>query len=50
MGEDVTEFIWYWEKGNMRIYTRSREAVERAKEKGLSIFGKRIQRRFSGKS
>ena len=49
MGEDITEFIWYWEKGNMRIYTRSKEAAEKAKEEGLSILGKRIQRKFSGK-
>jgi len=50
VGEDVSKFIWYWEKGNMRIYTRSKEAAEKAREKGFPIFGKKIQRRFLGRS
>ena len=46
----MTEFLWYWENGSVRFYTRKREVAEEAMRRGLLIFGKRVKSRiFSGR-
>lgn len=42
-GEEMAEFLWYWERGNIRIYTKNRNLAEEAMRKGFLIFGKRVK-------
>jgi len=49
-GEEMTEFLWYWERGNVRVYTRNIKMAEDAMRKGFLIFGKKIKPRvFPGR-
>lgn len=35
----MSEFIWYWVKGSIRIYTRNRDLVEKALKEGFLVVG-----------
>ena len=35
----MTEFIWYWTKGNSKVYTRNAEVAEKAMKDGMLIMG-----------
>jgi len=38
----MSEFIWYWNNGNRKIFTKNTETAEKALKKGIPIFGKKI--------
>ena len=38
-GEIMTEFIWYWTKGNSKVYTRNTEIAEKAMRDGILVMG-----------
>ena len=39
----MSEFIWYWSKGNSKVYTKDTEKAERAMRQGMLVMGKKIQ-------
>jgi hypothetical protein len=41
MGEKMSEFIWYWTKGNSKVYTRNTEVAEKAMREGKLVMGVR---------
>jgi len=44
-GEAVSEFIWCWTKGSIKIYTRDEKVAEQAMKKGLLVMGVRAPSR-----
>ena len=42
-GEKMTEFIWYWTKGNSKVFTRKTEVAEEAMRDGKLVLGKRLK-------
>lgn len=41
----MVDFIWYWDKGSIRVYTRKMDLAEDAMKRGFLIFGKMIKPR-----
>jgi len=39
----MSEFIWYWTKGERRIYTRNTEIAEKALKDGMLVMGMRVK-------
>ncbi|MGF3553992.1 MAG: hypothetical protein ACQXXF_01785 [Thermoplasmatota archaeon] len=39
----MSEFIWYWTKGNSKIYTKNIEIADKAMKEGFLIMGKKIK-------
>jgi len=39
----MSEFIWYWTKGERKIYTRNTEIAEKALKDGLLVMGMRVK-------
>jgi hypothetical protein len=39
----MTEFIWYWNIGNSKVYTRKTEVAEEAMKNGILVLGKRVK-------
>ncbi len=39
MGESMSEFIWYWQKGNSKVYTKKTEVAEKAMKEGMLVMG-----------
>ena len=39
----MNEFIWYWTKGDSKIYTKKTDVAEKAMREGMLVFGKRIK-------
>ena len=39
----MAEFIWYWTKGDSKIYTKKTDIAERAMRDGLLVIGKKIK-------
>ena len=39
----MSEFVWYWTKGERKIYTRKTEIAEKALKDGLLVMGMRIK-------
>ncbi len=35
----MTEFIWYWKKGNSKVFTRDTDVAERAMRSGNLVMG-----------
>ena len=35
----MSDFIWYWTKGNSKIYTKNMEVAEKAMKEGILIMG-----------
>jgi hypothetical protein len=42
-GEKMTEFIWYWTRGNSKIFTRKTEVAEEAMKDGKLVLGKKLK-------
>ncbi len=43
MGEKMTDFIWYWTKGNSRFFTRKTEVAEEAMKEGELVLGMKVK-------
>jgi len=39
----MSEFIWYWIKGEKKIYTRNTEIAEKALKDGLLVMGMKVK-------
>lgn len=39
MGENMSEFIWYWTKGNTKVYTKNAKVAEKAMKEGKLVMG-----------
>ena len=39
----MAEFIWYWSKGNSKIFTRKSEIAEKAMKDGKLVLGKKVK-------
>ena len=42
-GEIMTEFIWYWTKGNSKVYTKNTEVAEKAMKDGQLVMGMKVK-------
>ena len=42
-GEKMTDFIWYWTKGNSRFFTRNTQVAEKAMRDGILVMGRKIR-------
>ena len=38
-GEKMSEYIWYWTKGNSKVYTKNTEVAEKAMKEGMLVMG-----------
>jgi hypothetical protein len=43
MGERMTEFIWYWKKGNTKVFTKNTDVAEKAMKDGKLVMGTKIK-------
>jgi len=43
MGERMTEFIWYWKKGNTKIFTKNTDVAEKAMKDGKLVMGMKLK-------
>ncbi|MDH7517428.1 MAG: hypothetical protein QHH19_03690 [Candidatus Thermoplasmatota archaeon] len=39
----MTEFVWYWTKGESRIYTKKSDIAEKALKEGTLVMGMRLK-------
>ena len=39
----MSEYIWYWTKGNSKVYTKNTDVAEKAMKEGMLIMGKRVK-------
>jgi hypothetical protein len=39
----VAEFIWYWTKGNSKVYTKNTDVAEKAMKDGMLVMGMKVQ-------
>ena len=39
----MSEFIWYWNKGNKKIFTKNIDVAEKAMKEGNFIMGMKIK-------
>ena len=39
----MSDYIWYWTKGNSKVYTKNAEVAEKAMKEGMLIMGKKIK-------
>jgi len=39
----MSEFIWYWTKGNSKVFTKKTEVAERAMKDGMLVMGRKIK-------
>lgn len=39
----MTEFVWYWRKGNSKVYTKNTEIAEKAMKEGMLVMGTRVK-------
>jgi len=42
-GEKMTDFMWYWTKGNSRFFTRNVKAAEKAMKDGILVMGRKVK-------
>jgi len=35
----MSEYVWYWTKGNSKVYTKKMDVAEKAMRDGLSVIG-----------
>ncbi|UCB58086.1 MAG: hypothetical protein JSV67_05635 [Thermoplasmatales archaeon] len=35
----MSEFIWYWTKGNTKVYTKNTKVAEKAMKEGKLVMG-----------
>ena len=43
MGEIMTEFIWYWKKGNTKVFTKNTDIAEKAMKDGKLVMGMKLR-------
>jgi len=43
MGENMTEFMWCWTKGNSKVYTKNTEVAEKAMKDGMLVMGMKVK-------
>lgn len=43
MGERMSEYIWYWTKGNSKVYTKNKEFAEKAMKEGTLVMGIKVK-------
>ena len=43
VGEKMSEFVWYWTKGNSKVYTKNTEVAEKAMKEGKFVLGMKIK-------
>jgi uncharacterized protein YneF (UPF0154 family) len=39
----MTEYMWFWRKGNSKVFTKNPEIAERAMKDGMLVMGRKIQ-------
>ena len=39
----MSEFVWYWTKGNNKIYTRNTDVAEKAMKEGMLVMGRKVR-------
>lgn len=39
----MSEFVWYWRKGNSKIYTKKTDVAEQAMKEGMLVMGIRLK-------
>ncbi len=39
----MVEFIWYWNKGNSRVYTKNTDIAEKAMKDGKLVMAQKIR-------
>ena len=39
----MTEFVWYWTKGNSKVYTRNTQVAEKALKEGMLVMGAKVK-------
>ena len=39
----MSEFIWCWNKGNKKIYTKNTDVAERAMKDGMLVIGVKLK-------
>jgi len=40
MGErEMTDFVWWWSEGNIKIFTKNIEVAEKAMKEGMFVMG-----------
>jgi len=42
-GREMSDFIWYWNKGNKKVFTKNTEVAEKAMRDGIFVMGKKIK-------
>jgi hypothetical protein len=42
-GEKMSDFIWYWTKGNSRFFTRNTQIAEKAMKDGILVMGRKVK-------
>jgi hypothetical protein len=38
----MSEFVWHWKKGDIKIYTKRTDVAERALKEGRLVFAYRV--------
>jgi len=39
----MSEYMWYWNNGNNKIYTRNTEVAEKAMKDGMFVMARKIK-------
>ena len=39
----MTEFIWHWTKGNIKVYTKKTEVADKAMKEGKLVMGVKVK-------
>ena len=39
----MTEFVWYWTKGNSKVYTKNTDLAEKAMKEGMLVMGAKLR-------
>ena len=39
----MSEYMWFWTKGNSKVFTKNTEIAERAMKDGMLVMGRKIK-------
>lgn len=39
----MSEYIWYWKRGNSKVYTKKTDVAEKAMKDGMLVMGRRVK-------
>jgi len=42
----MTEYMWFWTRGNSKVFTKNTELAERAMKDGMLVMGRKIRPRI----